>query len=85
MAVLQYLTESRGTIQGAIDDPAFCRAIDEIAGAIATALADGRKLLLAGNGGSAADAQHIARTAKSQDLPLEQPLITVITADRGED
>jgi D-sedoheptulose 7-phosphate isomerase len=60
MEILQYLTESRDTIQEAIDDPAFCGAIDEIAGAIATALADGRKLLLAGNGGSAADAQHIA-------------------------
>ena len=60
MAVLQYLTESRDTIQAAIDDPAFCGAIDAIARAIATALADGRKLLLAGNGGSAADAQHIA-------------------------
>jgi len=53
MAVLQYLTESRDTIQAAIDDPAFCGAIDEIAGAIATALADRRKLLLAGNGGDA--------------------------------
>ena len=60
MAILRYLTESRDTIQAAIDDPAFCGAIDEIAGAITTALADGRKLLLAGNGGSAADAQHIA-------------------------
>jgi hypothetical protein len=42
---------------GSIDDPAFCLAIDGIVGVIATALADGRKLLLAGNGGSAADAQ----------------------------
>jgi D-sedoheptulose 7-phosphate isomerase len=47
-------------VQAAIDDPAFRRAIDEIAAVISTALTDGRKLLLAGNGGSAADAQHIA-------------------------
>ena len=59
-AILQYLAESRDTVQAAIDDPAFRRAIDEIAAVIATALTDGRKLLLAGNGGSAADAQHIA-------------------------
>jgi D-sedoheptulose 7-phosphate isomerase len=59
-AILQYLTDSRDTVQAAIDDPAFRRAIDEIAAVISTALTDGRKLLLAGNGGSAADAQHIA-------------------------
>lgn len=59
-AILQYLAESRDTVQAAIDDPAFRRAIDEIVAVIATALTDGRKLLLAGNGGSAADAQHIA-------------------------
>jgi D-sedoheptulose 7-phosphate isomerase len=59
-AILQYLAESRDTVQAAIDDPAFRRAIDEIAAIISTALTDGRKLLLAGNGGSAADAQHIA-------------------------
>jgi D-sedoheptulose 7-phosphate isomerase len=59
-AILQYLAESRDTVQAAIDDPGFRRAIDEIAAIISTALTDGRKLLLAGNGGSAADAQHIA-------------------------
>jgi D-sedoheptulose 7-phosphate isomerase len=60
IAILEYLAQSRDTVQAAIDDSAFCCAIDEIADVIATALADGRKLLLAGNGGSAADAQHIA-------------------------
>ena len=59
-AILQYLAELRDTVQAAIDDPAFRRAIDEIAAVISTALTGGRKLLLAGNGGSAADAQHIA-------------------------
>jgi D-sedoheptulose 7-phosphate isomerase len=59
-AILDYLARSRDTIQAAIDDPAFCRAIRDIAEATASALRDGGKLLLAGNGGSAADAQHIA-------------------------
>jgi len=59
-ATLQYLAQSRDTLQAAIEDPAFCRTIDEIVSVTATALADGCKLLLAGNGGSAADAQHIA-------------------------
>ena len=66
MVILQYLTESRDTIQAAIDDPALCGAIDEIPGAIATALADRCKLLLAGNRGSAADAQHIAGETPSR-------------------
>src|SRR6266436_9745329 len=58
--ILDYLTRSRDTVQAAIDDPAFSSAVWDIAQVTATALRNGRKLLLAGNGGSAADAQHIA-------------------------
>jgi len=54
------LVESREVLQRAIDDPDFCRAIHDIADAAAKALAGGKKLLLAGNGGSAGDAQHLA-------------------------
>jgi D-sedoheptulose 7-phosphate isomerase len=59
-AILGYLAQSRDIVQAAIDDPAFCRAIHDIADVVVAALRSGRKLLLAGNGGSAADAQHIA-------------------------
>ena len=59
-AVLEYLVRSRDTIQAAIDDPAFAAAIRDIVEITATALDKGHKLLLAGNGGSAADAQHLA-------------------------
>ena len=94
MAVLQYLTESRDMIQAAIDDPAFSGAINGIAGAIATALGDGRKLLLASNGGSAADAQHIAGEMLSrfdQDRPpvaaialtTDSSVLTAIGNDYG--
>src|SRR5260221_9094311 len=58
--ILDYLTRSRDTVQAAIDDPAFSSAVWDIAQVSATALRNGGKLLLAGNGGSAADAQHIA-------------------------
>ena len=58
--ILDYLTRSRDTVQAAIDDPAFSSAVWDIAQVTATALRNGGKLLLAGNGGSAADAQHIA-------------------------
>jgi D-sedoheptulose 7-phosphate isomerase len=59
-AVLDYLVRSREVIQAAIDDPAFAEAIRGIVEVTATALDKGHKLLLAGNGGSAADAQHLA-------------------------
>jgi D-sedoheptulose 7-phosphate isomerase len=59
-AVLDYLVRSREVIQAAIDDPAFAEAIRDIVEVTATALDKGHKLLLAGNGGSAADAQHLA-------------------------
>jgi D-sedoheptulose 7-phosphate isomerase len=59
-AILDYLIRSRDTLQAAIDDPAFAAVVREIAEVTATALGNGRKLLLAGNGGSAADAQHLA-------------------------
>jgi D-sedoheptulose 7-phosphate isomerase len=59
-AVLEYLVRSRDVIQAAIDDPTFADAISDIVEVTATALDKGHKLLLAGNGGSAADAQHLA-------------------------
>jgi D-sedoheptulose 7-phosphate isomerase len=59
-AILDYLVRSRDTIQAAIDDPAFLTVIRDIAEVTAIAIGRGRKLLLAGNGGSAADAQHLA-------------------------
>jgi D-sedoheptulose 7-phosphate isomerase len=58
--IIDYLVQSRDTLQAAIDDPAFCQTIEDIAKVTANALRHGGKLLLVGNGGSAADAQHIA-------------------------
>jgi D-sedoheptulose 7-phosphate isomerase len=59
-AVMEYLVRSRDVIQAAIDDPVFAATIRDIVEVTATALDKGHKLLLAGNGGSAADAQHLA-------------------------
>ncbi|MBV9862191.1 MAG: D-sedoheptulose 7-phosphate isomerase [Alphaproteobacteria bacterium] len=58
--IREYLAVSRDTVQAALDDPAFVAAIEAIADRVTEALAAGGKLLLAGNGGSAGDAQHIA-------------------------
>ena len=58
--IVDYLAQSRDVLQMAINDRGFIAAIAEIVDRIAGALADRHKVLLAGNGGSAADAQHIA-------------------------
>ncbi len=59
-AIPGYLAQSRDIVQAAIDDPAFCRTIHDIAEVTTKALRNGKKLLLAGNSGSAADAQRLA-------------------------
>jgi len=95
-AILEYLSCSRDTIQAAIDDPAFSATIRDIVEVVANALADGRKLLLAGNGGSAGDAQHIAgeflsrlnydrAPAAALALTTDSSVLTAIGNDYGYD
>ena len=59
-AVVDYLVQSRDTVQAALDEPAFAVTLAQIVERVVAALGAGRKVLLAGNGGSAGDAQHIA-------------------------
>ena len=81
-AVLDYLVRSRDVIQAAIDDPAFADAIRDIVEVTATALDKGHKLLLAGNGGSAADAQHLAGEMLSRLYYDRAPLAAIaLTTD----
>jgi len=56
----KHLTASRDAFTKAADDAAFLASLGAIAEAMAGVLARGGKILLCGNGGSAADAQHIA-------------------------
>jgi D-sedoheptulose 7-phosphate isomerase len=95
-AIHEYLVRSRDTIQAALDDPAFAIAIADIVEAIVNALGNGRKLLLAGNGGSAADAQHLAgeivsrmnydrAPAAALALTTDSSVITAIGNDYGYD
>jgi len=58
--VTEHFRRSCETLSRAAEDPQLRAAIHAIADAIADAFRAGRKLLIAGNGGSAADAQHIA-------------------------
>jgi D-sedoheptulose 7-phosphate isomerase len=95
-AILDYLVRSRDTIQAAIDDPAFLTVIRDIAEVTAIAIGRGRKLLLAGNGGSAADAQHLAgemlsrlnydrAPAAALALTTDTSVLTAIGNDYGYD
>lgn len=58
--IATHFQRSLTAMAAATDDRALLTATLAIAGAITDALRNGRKLLIAGNGGSAADAQHIA-------------------------
>jgi D-sedoheptulose 7-phosphate isomerase len=58
--VAEHFRRSCETLWRAADDPKLRAAIHGIAETITAAFRDGHKLLIAGNGGSAADAQHIA-------------------------
>jgi D-sedoheptulose 7-phosphate isomerase len=93
-AILDYLKRSRDVMQAAIDNPAFVKAIAAAAEVTANALAGGYKLLLAGNGGSAGDAQHIAgeligRFSSDREpiaalaLTTDSSILTAIANDYG--
>jgi D-sedoheptulose 7-phosphate isomerase len=58
--VTQHLTDSRLVLKEACDTPELAMAMVTIAHAITSSLRLGGRLYLAGNGGSAGDAQHIA-------------------------
>jgi D-sedoheptulose 7-phosphate isomerase len=57
--VHKQLTQSIQTMQAVLADRDIAATIVTIADLTATAMKNGRKLLVAGNGGSAADAQHL--------------------------
>jgi D-sedoheptulose 7-phosphate isomerase len=58
--VTRHLSESRDVVIAAIADDCFLETLVEISTHIVACLRAGGKVLFAGNGGSAADAQHIA-------------------------
>jgi D-sedoheptulose 7-phosphate isomerase len=58
--IATHLESSLGALQRAAQDRALLDVAHEIARAMIAALRSGNKILIIGNGGSAADAQHIA-------------------------
>jgi D-sedoheptulose 7-phosphate isomerase len=58
--IVEYLVQSRNAVQAAIEDAVFIETVKQIADCFSRALIARCKVLLAGNGGSAGDAQHLA-------------------------
>jgi len=75
--VADHFRKSCDTLQQAANDPALRETIYKISGAITRAFRAGNKLYLAGNGGSAADAQHIAAEFVSRLFFDRNPLPAV--------
>ena len=94
--ILDYLRASREVLDAAIADPAFTATVAAIADRVAAALAAGHKVMFAGNGGSAADAQHLAGELVSRfyydrpavaalALTTDTSVLTAIGNDYGYD
>lgn len=80
--IIDYLRRSRDTVEAALGDQEFIAAIEKSVELVAGALARGNKILLAGNGGSAADAQHIAAELVGRFAYDRAPLAAVaLTTD----
>lgn len=95
-SIVDYLAQSRDAVQAAIDDDAFLAAAEAIVDRLVEAIAAGRKVLFAGNGGSAGDAQHLAGEFLSRlnydraplaaiALTTDSSVLTAIGNDYGYD
>jgi D-sedoheptulose 7-phosphate isomerase len=55
-----YMAESLAAMERFVRDPAHASVLGDMAEAVTSAIRKGHRLMIVGNGGSAADAQHIA-------------------------
>jgi D-sedoheptulose 7-phosphate isomerase len=69
-----FFDRSLAALQAAAKDAALLRLVGDIAQAIEASMRGGGKLLIAGNGGSAADAQHLVAEFLSRYLVDRRPL-----------
>jgi D-sedoheptulose 7-phosphate isomerase len=95
-AVARYLRDSCAVLERAADDAQLRRSLAAIADCMTRTFRAGGKVLLAGNGGSAADAQHIAAEFLSRfkldrsplpaiALTTDSSVLTAIGNDYGYD
>lgn len=94
MNIKNYIEQSIKTKQLILNDDNIINKINEIADVIVQAYQKGNKVMTAGNGGSAGDAQHIAGELVSKfnfdrpplaaiELNTNSPLLTAISNDYG--
>jgi D-sedoheptulose 7-phosphate isomerase len=94
--IAEYLIYSAQCLTEAMADQEFIRTAGKIIDAVCEALRAGNKILLAGNGGSAGDAQHIAGEFLSRlyqeraplpaiALTTDSSIVTAIANDFGYD
>jgi len=92
----EHAQESLLVKQTMVTDEALGSLVDKVAGVCVAALTQGRKILIAGNGGSAADAQHFAGELVSRfyfdrpglaamALSVDTSILTAIGNDYGFD
>jgi D-sedoheptulose 7-phosphate isomerase len=92
--VIHDLETSRDLFTRAIADADFVEAVARVADLVTAALGAGRKIMFAGNGGSAADAQHLAtelvvrfkanrRALPAIALTTDTSMLTAIGNDLG--
>lgn len=75
--IRESLQTSRATLDAVLADNALIASVEAAGLACVAALKDGKKILLAGNGGSAADCQHIAAELVSR-LNYDRPGLSAI-------
>src|SRR6266852_7543266 len=94
--IVEYLARSRDVVEAALGDQRLIETVAAVVDSVAAALRAGHKVLLAGNGGSAGDAQHIAgelvgrfaydrAPAAAIALTTDSPVLTAIANDYGFD
>lgn len=94
--IKKYIESSIHTKQKLLSDSSVLQRIEEVVSICTAALNNGNKILLAGNGGSAADAQHIAAEFVSRffydrpglpavALTTDTSILTAIGNDYGYD
>ncbi len=80
--IINTLNQTRDLMEAAARDSVLIEAVEAAADALTATLKAGGKLLVAGNGGSAADAQHIAGEIVSRFLFDRAPLAAIaLTTD----
>lgn len=75
--IIEKLSNSVATLQKVMAEEALLSALAEAAALTGKAMLDGRKLMIAGNGGSAADAQHLAAEFVSR-LTIDRPAMRAV-------